>query len=268
MRTHTSEESAPGRPVAIITGAGSGIGAAVAARLLTRGWRLIITGRREEPLTRVSVGSDAIAVPGDVRSEDHSRRLVERAENEFGRLDGLVLSAGVSLPGTVEDTTREVWEEVIGTNLTGPFLLCREALPHLRTSRGAIVAVGSISATVAGPALAAYGVAKAGLVRLMSSIAVDHGPSGVRANSVNPGWTRSEMADAELLPLIGQLGQDLESVYSAVVQHVPARRAGSVAEVAAAVVWLLSDEASFVNGAALIVDGGTSIVDVGSVAFD
>src|SRR5262249_10900769 len=150
---------------------------------------------------------------GDVRSEDHAANLVNRALAAYARVDGIVLNAGITLAGRVDNTSPEDWRAVLDTNLTGPFFLCRAALPHLRHTHGSIVAVGSISEAVAGPNLAAYGVAKAGLVRLMQSIAVDFGPLGVRANAVNPGWIRSEMADAEMASLIGSLGPDLEAVY-------------------------------------------------------
>jgi meso-butanediol dehydrogenase / (S,S)-butanediol dehydrogenase / diacetyl reductase len=253
--------------VAIITGAGSGIGAAVARRLSRDGWRLILTGRREPALRAVAEGLDALVIPGDVRLERHATELINAAMDVHGRLDGLVLNAGISLAGRVDNTSPEDWRAVIDTNLTGPFLLCRAALPALIETEGAIVAVGSIAATVAGPELAAYGAAKAGLVRLMRSIAVDHGAAGIRANAVNPGWVRSEMADAELSGFTGALGADLDAVYAVVTRHVPARRPGIPAEVAAAIVWLLSPDAAYVNGAVLTVDGGTSIVDVGTLVF-
>jgi meso-butanediol dehydrogenase/(S,S)-butanediol dehydrogenase/diacetyl reductase len=255
-------------PVAIITGAGSGIGAASARRLAEAGWRLVLAGRRLEALNATAEGLDAQVLPGDVRDDLHARALVQRAAEAFGRLDGLVLNAGVSLAGRVDTTSPDQWHAVLDTNLTGPFLLCRAALPDLLRTRGAIVAVGSIAAEVAGPELAAYGVAKAGLVRLMRSLAVDYGPRGVRANTVNPGWIRSEMADAELTQLIGSLGPDLESVYETVTRRVPARRPGRSEEAAAAVAWLLSPEASYVNGATVAVDGGTSIVDAGMLGFE
>jgi NAD(P)-dependent dehydrogenase (short-subunit alcohol dehydrogenase family) len=253
--------------VAIITGAGSGIGAAVARRLGAEGWRLVLTGRRAEPLRAIADEVEATVLPGDVRSETHATALVEAATQAYGRLDGLVLNAGTTIAGRVDDTSPEQWQLVLDTNLTGPFLLCRAALTQLRSSRGAIVAVASIAATVAGPELAAYGVAKAGLLRLMQSIAVDFGSVGVRANTVNPGWIRTEMADAEMGTLVGTRGADLDGVYELATRHVPARRPGSAEEAAAAVAWLLSADASYVNGAVINVDGGTAVVDAGMLAF-
>jgi NAD(P)-dependent dehydrogenase (short-subunit alcohol dehydrogenase family) len=255
-------------PVAIVTGAGSGIGAAVAQRLAADGWRLVLTGRRPEPLLAIAETIEAEVLPGDVRSDAHASALIETAIGTYGRLDGLVLNAGMTLAGRVDQTSPEQWQLMLDTNLTGPFLLCRAALDQLRSDRGAIVAVASIAASVAGPELAAYGVAKAGLLRLMQSIAVDFGPAGVRANTVNPGWIRTEMADAEMEALIGRHGADLAEVYELATCHVPARRPGSADEAAAAVAWLLSADASYVNGAVVNVDGGTAIVDAGMLAFD
>jgi meso-butanediol dehydrogenase / (S,S)-butanediol dehydrogenase / diacetyl reductase len=253
-------------PVAIITGAGSGIGAAAARRLADDGWQTVLTGRRREPLEEVA-GAQATVLPGDVREADHVHALIAAAIERRGRLDGLVLNAGVTVAGAVGETSDEDWGRVIETNLTAPFKLVRAALPHLIRSRGAIVGVGSIAAQVSGPELAAYGVSKAGLVRLIQSVAVDYGGRGVRANVVNPGWTRSEMADAELGELVGELGADLESVYREITRYVPSGRPGTAGEIAAAIAWLLGPESAYVNGAVLTVDGGTSIVDVGTIAF-
>lgn len=252
--------------VAIVTGAGSGIGAAVARRLADDGWHTVLTGRRRAPLEEVA-GTRAVVVPGDVRDADHLEALLAAATERWGRLDGLVLNAGVTVAASVGETSDADWETVLETNLTAPFKLARAALPHLIEARGAIVGVGSIAAEVCGPEIAAYGVAKAGLVRLIRSIAVDYGGSGVRANVVNPGWTRSEMADAELGELVGQLGPDLDSVYRAITRYVPSGRAGDSAEIAGAIVWLLGTDSTYVNGSVVTVDGGTSIVDAGMLGF-
>lgn len=259
--------SGRGVPVAIITGAGSGIGAALARRLLDDGWRAVLTGRRRARLEAVAGESDAVVFPGDVCAAGHAAALVGAALERYGRLDGLVLNAGTAVAGNVGNTSEEDWRAAIETNLTAPFLLSRAALPHLIESRGAIVGVGSIAATVSGPELAAYGASKAGLVRLIRSIAVDYGPLGIRANAVNPGWIRSEMADRELGELVGTFGDDLEAVYRTVTREVPSRRPGTAEEAAAAIAWLLSPDAAYVNGAVVTVDGGTSIVDVGTIAF-
>ncbi len=254
--------------VALITGGGTGIGAATARRLAQSGWQPVITGRRPEPLGVVAQEVGGLALPADMSDPAQIDRVLQRVVSDYERLDALVLNAGVIRPGRVMDLSVDDWLTTLATNVTGPFLLARAALPHLLESRGAIVAVGSIGSVVAGPASAAYGASKAALVRLVRSIAVDYGPQGVRANAVNPGWIKSEMADAEMDELALAEGIDREAAYGLVTEHVPARRAAGSDEAAAAITWLLSSEAGYVNGAVLTVDGGTSIVSVGTLRFD
>jgi meso-butanediol dehydrogenase / (S,S)-butanediol dehydrogenase / diacetyl reductase len=253
--------------VALITGGGTGIGAATARRLAQAGWRVVVTGRRSEPVAAVADEVSGVALAADMSEPDQIEQVLGRVVAEYGRLDGIVLNAGVMRPGRVMELSVEDWRTTLAVNLTGPFLLARAALPYLLESRGAVVAVGSIGAAVAGPGSAAYGASKAALVRLVRSIAVDYGPQGVRANAVNPGWIRSEMADAEMDDLGLAHGIDREAAYALVTEHVPARRAASSDEAAAAIAWLLSAEAGYVNGAVLTVDGGTSVVSVGALAF-
>ena len=251
--------------VALITGGGSGIGAATAHRLAQSGWQLVLTGRRPEPLGVIANSVGALALAADMSEPGQIEEVFGHVVAEYGRLDGLVLNAGVMRPGRVTDLSVEDWHTTLAINVTGPFLVARAALPHLLENRGAIVAVGSIGAFVAGPASTAYGASKAALVRLIRSIALDYAPQGVRANAVNPGWIRSEMADAEMDELGLAYGVDRETAYALITDHVPARRAAGSDEVAAAIAWLLSSDAGYVNGAVLTVDGGTSIVSAGAL---
>jgi NAD(P)-dependent dehydrogenase (short-subunit alcohol dehydrogenase family) len=156
---------------------------------------------------------------------------------------------------------------VLRVNLTGAFLTARAAIPHLVARRGAIVTVSSAAGLRASPESLAYCASKAGLAMLTQCMAVDHGPEGVRANCVCPGWVRTPMADEEMDALAGRLGTDRDGAYAACLADVPLRRASTAAEIAATVAWLLSDEAAYVNGAVLPVDGGHTPVDVATVAF-
>lgn len=249
--------------VALVTGGGTGIGAAVARRLAREGFRVCVAGRRREPLEAVAAETDGLAWPADTADEGQVAALVEAVAERLGPLDALVCAAGTSAGGTVLEQTRERWERVLATNLTGAFLACRAALPQLLETRGSIVTVSSLGGLRASPASAAYAASKAGLVMLTQCLALDHGPQGVRANCVCPGWIRTPMADATM----EGLGPDREAAYERVNRTNPLRRPGVPEEVAATVAWLAGPEAAYVNGAVLSVDGGVGALDAASTEF-
>ncbi|MFD0277503.1 SDR family NAD(P)-dependent oxidoreductase [Kitasatospora sp. NPDC127111] len=255
--------------VVLVTGGGTGIGAATARLLRAAGHRVVISGRRSEPLERVARETGALAQVSDATDPDDVRTLVAAAVAAYGRLDGLVLNAGVGRPGAVGDVTLADWELVMRTNLTAPFLLLREALPHLLAARGAVVAVASVSALRNGTANAAYATSKAALLQLCGSLAVDYGHLGLRANTVCPSWVRTEMADRPMARLAeaAQLAGGVTEAYREATRLTPAGRPGEPEEVAAAIDWLLSPAASYVNGAVLTVDGGVTALDPGTAAF-
>ncbi len=255
-------------PAVLVIGGGTGIGAAAARRMASGGWNVCVSGRRRGPIEEVAAAVGGLAVSADVGLADDAARAVDACVERFGRLDALVVSPGASSPGTVGEQTLEGWSGVVATNLTGPFLVCRAALPPLIEARGAIVTVSSLAGLRAGPASAAYCTSKAGLVMLTKCIALDYGPLGVRANCVCPGWVRTAMGDAAMDHLASVRGVDREEAYAVASAHVPARRPGSPEEIAEAVAWLASPAASYVNGAVLTVDGGAAIVDVGTLAFN
>ena len=252
----------------LVTGAGSGIGAAVARRLAVAGAQVAICGRRAASLRAVAAETGALDIVCDVCDADAVARLVESVADAFGRLDGLVLNAGVMAPGGVADLSPVDWSAMVSVNLTGAFLVARAALPHLIASRGAVVSVASIAALRAAGGMGGYAATKAGLAMLTQSLAVDHAHQGLRANVVCPGWTVTEMADEEMAAFGAERGLGVPEAYELVTALVPQRRPAQADEVAAVVAWLLSGEASYVNAAVIPVDGSAAAVDVGTVAFD
>lgn len=254
--------------VALVTGGGTGIGAAIVRRLAEEGYAVTLAGRRAEPLASVAREVGGLAVVADTASEADCARAVDATLSAHGRLDALVVNAGTAGGGTLLDLDPAVFEQVVRVNLTGAFLMLRAAVPHLLARRGAVVTIASQGALRAGPASIAYNPSKAALAMLTQCVALDHGPDGLRANCVCPGWVRTEMADETMAWLARRLEIDLDAAYALVTKDIPARRPAEPREVADAVAWLLSDAASYLNGAVIPVDGGGVTVDVPLVPFD
>jgi NAD(P)-dependent dehydrogenase (short-subunit alcohol dehydrogenase family) len=261
-----------GARTGLVTGAGTGIGAATARRLAADGFAVALVGRRREPLEETAraiaaAGGRAAALPADAGDPAAAERAVAEAVAALGGLDVVVLAHGVGGSAAVGDDTPERWGEVLRINLTGAFLMARAALPHLEERRGAIVTVASTNAWAAGPGWASYNTSKAGLVMLTASIANDYGPRGVRANCVCPGWVRTPMADEDMDEVAARHGTDRDGAYELTSSTTPLRRPAEPDEVAAVIAFLAGPEASYVNGATIPVDGGASVVDGTSVPY-
>mgnify|MGYP006268648669 CR=1 FL=1 len=254
------------RPAALITGGGSGIGAATARLLAAEGWLVGLVGRRPEPLAVVAEETGGLALPGDAADLAHLEDAARALQGAGGTLRALVCSAGGGNSGSALTQTQDAFEAVLRQNLTAPFLAAKACLPALIESGGSIVIVASLAGLRAGPESIAYGSAKAGAVHLARMMAVDHGPQGVRVNSVCPGWVRTPMADGALDGLAERAG-GLDAAYAEATRYAPARRPAEAGEVAATIAWLLSDAASGVTGATLTIDGGAHVVDAEGIAF-
>lgn len=242
---------------AIVTGAGSGIGAATARLFAEEGASVAVVDLRDEAAGAVaeaiaSAGGRAIALEADVSSPADAEAMVRAAAEAFGELHVLHNNAGVLVAGTVESLDLEGWHRTLAVNLTGAFLCSRFALPHLRaTGRGVIINTSSSAGLVAEKNIAAYCASKGGLLMLTKQMALDYARDGVRVNCLCPGWIDTPFND----PVIEEAG-GREALEPFIDAFVPMGRQGAPEEVAAAALFLASDDASLVTGHALVVDAG------------
>jgi NAD(P)-dependent dehydrogenase (short-subunit alcohol dehydrogenase family) len=254
--------------VAIVTGGGTGIGAATARALAASGVSVIVTSRRAEPLEEVADQIGGLGVVADVTSQDDWGRVIALADEQFGGANILVANAGIEGFGSVETVTLNEWRAVQRTNVDGVFLGIRAVVPSMRRrGGGSVVVVSSVAGLTSGPEYVAYVTSKTAVLGLIRSAAVDLGPDLIRVNAVCPGWTRTEMSERETELVAIQEGIGAEQLWSRLVEPLPLGRAADPEEIAACIEFLTGPGASFVTGAMLVADGGGSAVDVGTLGF-
>ena len=242
--------------VALITGASSGIGAATALAFARAGAALMLSGRDEERTEASAAacraeGARAGIICGDVAEAGFAERAVAQVLETFGRLDVLANIAGVIRRGDATETSDADWHANLAANLTGPFFMSRAAIPTLRESRGAIVNLGSTVGLVGTAGMPAYCAAKGGVVNLTRAMALDHAAEGIRINAVCPGAVDTPMLVSE-----HPEGRTAEQVHAANLGSIPQARIPAPDEIASVIVFLASDAAGHITGAAIPVDGG------------
>ena len=257
---------------ALVTGGGTGIGAAIADRFVAEGAKVCISGRRKERLEQQAAAFPAgcvLACPGDVSIYEDVRTMVAATLDFGGRIDILVNNAAYDVYGVITEVDPEEWQRVMSVNLNGPYMLMKETLPHMIENGGGsvinIASIGGIRCMAGSPA---YGTSKAGLIHLTKAVALDYGPFGVRSNVVCPGATRTEMFEDTLGKVAHAKGTDIESLLKQFSAPVPLRRVSNPDEMAGVCAFLASEDSSFMTGAVLVVDGGAIIVDVAGVSND
>ena len=249
--------------IVVVTGAGSGIGRATAARLAVEGAKVLATDVVADALdasvteansaaAEAGAGGEVVAHVADISDEAQSAGTIEAAVGRWGRIDALCNIAGILRTVRTHECDLDTWNKVIGVNLTGTFLMCRAALPHLIASRGAIVNAASTSSSFGHPWMAAYASSKGAIAALTHTLAVEYAHDGVRVNAVAPGSVTTGITDSVSFPT------DLTKDEGRLVRRIMSPTGmGEPADVAAVVAMLASDDGRHITGEVIRIDGGT-----------
>ena len=234
---------------AIVTGGSREIGRAIIEAFVEEGASVLTCGRGNDP---GNFPSGVTWQTADVSSSESSKNISRTAKEQFGKIDILVNNAGIQIEKTVADTSDEDWDYLMGVNARGVFMMCREIIKLMENQGGgSIINISSISALHADTSMALYNASKAFVNGLTRSIAVDHGQKGIRCNAICPGWIMTEMADEGFA-----MAENPEAAKADALLRHPAGRFGQPWDIARAAVWLASDDAEFITGQTLTVDGG------------
>ncbi len=249
--------------VALITGGGRGIGAAIAKRFVDDGAKIVISDIRKDLLDNVvkSLKKGAVAAcAGDVTKFDDVKNMVEQTVKFGGKIDILVNNAGIDPGGSIVDIEIDLWKKILDVNLNGPFLCMKAAIPYMiKQGGGSIVSIASLAGVRCLPSMPAYCASKGGLIQLALQAALEYGPKGIRSNVVAPGATKTEMLTEAMAGLSKAIKKD---AFEVLTESVPLRHAATPEQITGACSFLASDDAAFISGAVLMVDGGAAIVDV------
>ncbi len=231
----------------IVTGASSGIGEGIARRFADEGATVFAASRREVTIEGVTW------IRTDVTSSADCDRLISTAADSSGTLDVIVNNAGVQIEKTVDQTSDDEYDQVMGVNVGGTFACCRAAVRQMKSqaSGGSIINIGSVAGNVADHQMAIYNASKGAVHALTRAIATDHGRDGIRCNAISPGWVLTALADAAF-----ELADDPVAARADAIDKHPVGRMGTPADIAALAVWLASAESGFVSGSCFTIDGG------------
>lgn len=244
--------------VALVTGAARGIGLATTNRFLEEGWKVVMIDRDGDELRKVSTPmANAFAITADVSRQEDVRAFMAEIDQRLGKLDAVVNNAGIADFGPIEETTFERWRTVMETNLDGVFLVSQASIPLLKMEGGAIVNIASISGLRASTLRTAYGTSKAAVIQLTLQQAVELGEYDIRVNCVCPGPVRTKLA----------MAVHSQEIIEAYHDAIPLNRYGNEDEIANAIFFLCSGQASYITGQILAADGGFEATGVGLPAL-
>jgi NAD(P)-dependent dehydrogenase (short-subunit alcohol dehydrogenase family) len=245
--------------VAIVTGSSKGIGEGIAKVFVREGAKVVVTCRTQEAGKRMveELKKDhgrAMYIQTDVTKSDDIRRMIDTTIQTFGKLDILVNNAGYHLSKNVEETSEDEWEFIINTNLRSTFLCSKYSIPHLRKTKGNIINISSMVGVVGQPNAGAYSATKGGQIAMTKNMAIDFAPDGIRVNVICPGWIQTPLVE----DWFGQQ-KDPAAVRKYIYGQHPLGRIGTIEECGHAAAFLASEEAAFITGSVISIDGGITL---------